>query len=356
MAKTNEKKILIGIIESNDYSISDYIPQKNTYEDLYEFVSDIVELKSVPESQIMDEIIRQTGMEKHSTSGGTTKIYDNDKIIIDMCYAYDKTSDDVNNLAEIARDGILGLLNPKDTIRGNAVCIKSSVDVDGKCKIENISLSDITNAIHRKIVKRAVILNPPNEIVHYDYVMDPVEMLSEEERNNFKYISFPFLGNSVKLFVEIEPSNNTVNELGSGMFYKHIVSGRCILTMSNDKDIFLDIDKECNMAQKIIRVLSDRSVPNEFNEKINEDKESNIMNGIKIINNFGRLLANRARTSRVNDKFTNIMKYMENGASENQSAHEIIKMQISNNELIGPQTETTEENITKQMNELSRKN
>lgn len=356
MASVNEKKILIGIMESNDYSVNDCIPQKNTYEDLYEIVTDFVELKSVPESQVMDEVIRQTGMEKYSTTGGTTKIFENDKIIIDMCYAYDKPSDDVNHMAQFTRDGILGLLDTRDTIRGNVVFIKSSVDANGRAKAENISLSDITTAVHRKIVKRAVILNAPNEIVHYEYVMDPVEMLSEEERNNFKYINFPFLGNDIKLFVEIEPSSDTVNELASGIFHKSIVNGRCILSMSNDKDIFVDINKESNIAQKIIKVLSDRTLSNSFNEKNNEDKESCEVNGVKVINNFSRLLTNRAKLSKIDDKFSNVMTYMENDAQNNKTAHEIIKQQLSHNELVGPKTETSEEDMEKQLNELRQRN
>jgi hypothetical protein len=349
-----EKKVLIGVIETNDYSVTDCIPQKNTYDDLYDYLLDFIEFKSVPESQVMNEVSAQIGMDKHKIiTGDTTKIYENNKIIIDMCYGYDNPEDDVNHVAQFAKDGICGLINVNDAIKGNVVCIKSTVNEHGKCHLENISLSDIVNAVHRKIVKRAVMINPPNEIVHYDYVIDPVEMLIDKEKENYKFFNFPFIGNDVKIFVEIEPSCDKTNDICSAIFNKNYVIGRCILTMTNDKGIFIDIDKEYDMVTKILRVLCDKSQVRSLNEKNNEDVESHIVNDEKIINNFGRLLTNRANNSKINHKLNNILCLMAENAHDEPTINELVKKQIATNELVGPKTEITEDDINNKINELS---
>jgi len=343
MSEIKEKLVLIGIIESNDYSVSDCIPQKNTYDDLYDYLLDIVEFKSVPESKIMDEVVVQTGMDKNKNiTGDTSKIYENDKIIIDMCYGYDNPVDDINNVAQFAKDGICGIINVSDSIKGNVVCIKSLVDARGKCTLNNITLHDITNALHKKIVKRAVMLNPPNEIVHYEYVIDPVEVLTDTERNNYKFFNFPLLGMNVTVFVEIEPSDDNINELCSAIFSKNYVKSRCIISMTNDKGIFVDIDKESDMITKILRVLCDKSQSRSKNDKNNEHENSYVVDGEKLSNNFGRLLSNRANASKISHKLNNMLSVMDINAHNEQTVHEMIKSQIHIQQTSGPEQELTE--------------
>jgi hypothetical protein len=317
----------IIIIDINQYTIHDFIPSKIKFDDILDFLEDTTEIKSVSSSEEMIGVIVNTLNMKNDTLAHTTNIYESSNYVIQMCHLIDddnfKSGKNMNEVANIYWKGILGR-EGKEEIRGKVVCMKSKINND-KYETETLHLKELANILYRNCVKRGIILNL-NSYDEFEFVAEPIEFMTLEERMNCKYFEFQALDYIIKVFVEIKPSFNSINEPLSAIFGRHNVKGKGIVTIQNVDGKFIDLPKDIFI--KLLAILSDKSSLSKSDNKNNENENNeNKKDDKQSVDNFYRILDNKY--NEFNKKYKS-KKYLYD-TTDKPILNELIELQISQN-------------------------
>jgi hypothetical protein len=317
----------IAIILENDFTITDFNPEKINDDYIYENIIDFVKIVEINSTDQMMETIINTLELTPNVVGNTSNINEAHDHIIQMCHTIDDQSftstKPYNQIANCLLNGPSNDGNNNGSLKGSVVCMKSEIMADGTYNIASITINDICNIYRKKCVKRGILIEPDNENC-FHFMIDATEWLTQTEKNNYKYFEFRLLENIVRIYVELEPSIDKINTPLSSIFGKHHVKGIGLLTLLDQEGKYLDIDLE--LYNKLVAILSDKSVSRTIT--VDEDYHDNIINGIKVNNNFYRILNTRY------NKFIkqyNCKYIIENtGQNDRKYLHELMQDNIKN--------------------------
>ena len=309
----------IIVINPNNFTISDFIPSKIKYDDILDFVKDNTYVIPINEPQEMMAIIINTLGLTPEIVGHTANIIESTNYIIQMCHLLDDESTTVEKpINEIANIFTKGLTQPerKDIIKGPVVCMKTSIDANDTYQIDSVTVNDLAMLLYRNCVKRGIVLNKNSSIDEFEYVAEPVEFMTLDEKLNTKFFEFQASEYIIKVFIEINPSFCVVNEPLSAIFGRHNVLGRGFITQQNVDGRFIDLDK--STFEKLLYVLSDRQ------RKENEEKPSNV-------DNFYRLLDKKYKKFKKNNPNKQFV-VEDNGQNTRPPLNELVRLQLKEQE------------------------
>ena len=307
----------IIIINPNNFSISDYITSKINYDDILEFVKDHATCVNVSNTNEMMGTIINTLNLSNEIPGNTTTIFESSNYIIQMCHLLDDTENIYNKpINEIANVYNRGLTQPekKDIIKGSVVCMKSKINSNDSFEVDTLSITELATILYRNCVKRGIVLNK-NSIDEFEYVAEPIEFMTMDEKLNTKFFEFNASEYIIKVFIEIKPSFDSINEPLSALFGRHNVYGRGYVTQQNVDGKFVDMNMDT--FEKLLYVLSDRQ------KKENDEKP-------KDTDNFYRLIDKKYKKFK---KENPTKKYLfeDSGQNDRPSLNQLVQLQLEKN-------------------------
>jgi hypothetical protein len=294
-------KFKIAIIEPNDlfFSDLDMRPSRFEKERIIDEIEDYVTFKQVENTEEMMGIIIETlNLEK----GGEGEIYNKtytcyqtDDTVYQLCYSY--SPNDLTNKNK--KNGVASYLNEENiTLYGSCVLLKSKILSDNTCVPLTININDTVDVFISQFIHKGVIINTDGNLQNFTYMKNPAECLSQDERSNVKFYEYDIFGKIFMLFIEVNPTNNLLNEYASILAYKKI-NGRVLVAIRNKDEFETDhtyynynnIDEK--YLRKILTILSDKNEERELtsNENINATIEK--ATGKKMYTNFYRIVDNR---------------------------------------------------------------
>lgn len=337
----------ILLINTNQFHLADYVKSKIIYDELLEFIEENGQIVTVNSSQQMIGVIIDTLEMTKDTMGHTTNIYESDKNIVQMCHLLDdehnKSGKAENGLAQLLSKGIFYDKESEDNkgeIRGRIVCMKSKILGDGTCVNESLNFKDFATILYRNCVKRGVVIqyNSTTNLCEWneiEYIVDPVEFMSLEEKQNMKFFEFQALENIIKVFVEIMPSFDQINEPLSALFGRHNVKGLGIVSLQNVDGKFIDMDKKT--FSKILAIMSNKShKPEEqLNPEHTQDDQPDPENTLnkqaeqkQQIKNFYTILEQKYKKFKETYKNKEYL-FEDCGQNERPFLNQIIQLQLS---------------------------
>ena len=317
-------------IESNNYTIDDLNPVLIKQNELYDDINDIAKsIDNLTNDKLMETVINSLSMVTENV-GHTTIISETHKELIQMCYLMvekkNKTvNDKINGVGQILVKGLIEMDNPeynKNIVIGTIIIMKISIN-NGKYENAKITNKDISEILYRKCVKRCIIIDPglkqENHITEVNYVIEPIEFLQLNEKMNMKYFEFNALDYIVKLFIEIEPTQNIINNDLCLVFNKYIVKGRGLLCLQNSEGVFVDVSKET--YDKLMIVLKYKKKKTIDQEALDKTKKNDILQHFYIVLNNEYMKLKNYNNDNNNDNYN----------SENKLClNDIIKSNIKN--------------------------
>jgi hypothetical protein len=307
----------IIIINPNNFSVSDYIPSKIKYDDILDFLKDHTTVINVSTPNDMMGTIINTLNLSQDIPGNTTTIFESTNYIIQMCHLLDDTQTIFNKpINEIANIYCKGLTQPekKDIIKGSVVCMKSKINQNDSFEVDSLTITELATILYRNCVKRGIVLNK-NSIDEFEYVAEPIEFMTMDEKLNTKFFEFNASEYIIKVFIEIKPSFDSINEPLSALFGRHNVYGRGFVTQQNVDGRFVDLNMET--FEKLLYVLSDR-------QKKESDEKT------KDTDNFYRLIDKKYNNFK---KQNPSKKYLfeDCGQNDRPSLNQLVQLQLEKN-------------------------
>jgi hypothetical protein len=208
--------------------------------------------------------------------GNTTKIFQSDEYIYEMCHLiHDKTftrPDPINNLASI--------LIKTDEIKGNAILIKTKITDNKTCVPDRLNLYELTNIVRTKFVHQGIVVS--KDICSYEYIVNPVEVLSEKEVKNIRSIEIPYLKFIICFFIEVEPTINEINKYITMIITNNIIKGRVFVSLENlEKTEYLNLSVK--LFKELVAIMSDETFISQLTQQ--EDVENGEIDGKQTILN-----------------------------------------------------------------------
>ena len=307
----------IIIINPNNFSVSDFVPSKIKYDEILDFLKDNTQIINVETSNDMVGVIINTLNLSQEIPGNTTTIHESTDYIIQMCHLLDDTVTTINKpINEVANIYFKGLTQPekKEIIKGSVVCMKSKINTNDVYGVDSVNINELAMILYRNCVKRGIVLNK-NSIDEFEYVAEPIEFMTMDEKLNTKFFEFNASEYIIKVFIEIKPSFNSINEPLSALFGRHNVYGRGFVTQQNVDGRFVDLN--LNVFEKLLYVLSDRQT------KENEPTPKNT-------DNFYRLIDKKYKKFK---KENPSKKYLfeDCGQNDRPSLNQLVQIQLEKN-------------------------
>jgi hypothetical protein len=307
----------IIIINPNNFSVSDYISSKINYDDIIDFLKDHTTIVNVSTTNDMIGTIVNTLDLTQEIPGNTTTIFESTNYIIQMCHLLDDTENIFNKpINEIANVYHKGLTQPekKDIIKGSVVCMKSKINQNDLFEVDSLTINELATLLYRNCVKRGIVLNK-NSIDEFEYVSEPIEFMTLDEKLNTKFFEFNVSEYIIKVFIEIKPSFDSINEPLSALFGRHNVYGRGFITQQNVDGRFVDLN--IDTFKKLLYVLSDR-------QKKDTDEKT------KDTNNFYRLIDKKYNKFKKENPFKKYL-FEDCGQHERPSLNQLVQLQLEKN-------------------------
>lgn len=311
----------IIILNANNFMIHDYIKSKIVYDDIHDFINENSTLVTIESSnQLLGTIINTLGMTE-DIMGHTTTIKESETNLVQMCHLLDdehfKSNKDKNGLAALFYKGLLAE-STKEEVRGPVICIKSNILADGTYSNSSLETKELAAILYRNCVKRGIVLNK-NAIDEIEYIIEPIENMTIDEKANLKFFEFNALDHVIKIFVEINPSFDHINEPLSALFGRHLVKGRGFVILQNVDGKFIDLDT--NTFMKLLAIMSDKKI---------KDKEENGANkeNTNIQPNFYLLLDNQYKKFRETYK-DKLFLTENNGQADRPCLNQLVQLQLS---------------------------
>jgi hypothetical protein len=305
----------IIIINPNNFCISDFIPSKINYNEILTFLIEHTTIINVSSPNDMMGTIINTLNLSQDIHGNTTTIFESSNYIVQMCHLLDDQLNTFNKpINEIANIYHKGITQPekKDIIKGHVVCMKTNI-INDKFEVDSLNIEDLATILYRNCVKRGIVLNQ-NSIDEFEYVAEPIEFMTLDEKLNTKFFEFNISEYIVKVFIEIKPSFDTLNESLSALFGKHNVYGRGFVTLQTIDGKFIDLN--IDIFEKILYILSDR-------QNINNNEINNT-------DNFYRLIDKRYKLFKKNNPSKKY--FFENSGQNNRpSLNQLVQIQLEKN-------------------------
>jgi hypothetical protein len=242
----------IMIIRENKlfYSQSDRNFARLTHDNIENDIEDYIEIKSIEQSTLMDEIT--TILNTPDAVAHTMRCYEDNEYIYELCYhSYiDNTKKStINNIAS-------HLTKFTDKVVGNAIILKSKINYNKTCELVDISLNDIVDIYKKIFVHTGVIVMPNGTIDEYNYIFNPIDLIKPDQMNNIRFYELKIFNRVIQLFIEVNPSDNTLNEYASILYNKSLINGKVIFGMRYTfDDVRMTETEYCDLTKDILKKI-----------------------------------------------------------------------------------------------------
>lgn len=286
----------IAIIDINDlkYNELEMVHSNFTREKINDLLLDYITLKDVSnEDEMMQVVIDEVVGENNDypIHTATTKNIYHDLYLTchispskEMYEEFKSKSIKFNGIASYFSD--IGL-----KIYGKAVLFKLDTKNDAY-KLLSITMDEIVDIFISKFVHKGVILNLDGSIDEFNFIFNPVDWISPNEINKYKFYETEILGKVLMLF--FDTTSTVINDTGNIIYPS--IKGKVIIGMRDQYSDMNDIsvkyeDLDIDTFKKIIKLCSDSTQTRNLTDEENTDGQ--FVNGKRRYNNFYKILNNR---------------------------------------------------------------
>ena len=166
------QKFNIAVIKPNNYIVTEVVPKNFELDYIEETVEDFIEFITVDNTNNMMEIIVDKIQLTPDVMGHTTKCYEDDKYVYQLCHTVPEKSDEIaSNINGVASHLGEGQLK----IYGTCVLIKTKLLPNNTCESSNLTINDIIGVLQKKFVHKGVIVRTDESVDEFTYYRDPIE-------------------------------------------------------------------------------------------------------------------------------------------------------------------------------------
>lgn len=167
-------------------------------------------------------------------------------------------------------------------VRGFCILIKSKINDDGSLLPDNIDLHDVRIIMTAKLVHKSMLIRE-NEITEFNFIKSPVEQIEKLNSENCKYVTIEYLGKTILMFMEHEPTDKYINRMATIMYKKYKIIGDVVIALlSTDPTEFQDID--IHMFTRLMAVMSDSTFGRDISDTEIITAPQHTTNFYKILN------------------------------------------------------------------------
>jgi hypothetical protein len=281
MENFNIFKIKINNFYLNDNIKANDISKEKLKKNLLKFVEPI----SVSLDTMMESIVDIINLEKYEI-GDTSLSFENEKVIYQICHMRRKYKESDQTSKETFNCIATSLSTSKETIYSTAVLLCSSINDDGTCTPKDINFDDFVNLYYSKIVHKALLIEPNDNVTEILFKKSPFEDI-DEDHLNYRYSDQTFFGLRLHINGQLEPKPNILNKKMTKIYGNRKVYGKIILIIKSHDYNVCDIDKK--LLDKLLCIsegpLSSRNLESHemINRKETDNNMSRVMNGFNVI-------------------------------------------------------------------------
>lgn len=300
----------IAIIETNDihYDINTDIVHANfTHDKIDDIMSEYVELINITSKDaLMETIVTEISGKDYANQDLTihTSLVENtDNNLYMMChFNLSEISYPEFKKRKIPQNGIASYLSDnKMRVYGKTVLFKMDTCANTN-DIVSITMDEIIDLFINKFIHKGVIIFDDKtdlctyKVEEFKYVFNPIDWMSPNDVQNFKYHEIEILGKILMIFFDASDTilNTTVSQMsGKEIYGKAYVGIRSQYTDITENDITYE-NIDIPIAHKIIKLCSDPLLNKQLS--MNEYVSNNLtldMTSSKTYNNFTQLLSKR---------------------------------------------------------------
>jgi hypothetical protein len=251
----------VAVIRPNKiiYSDGQFVLQNFTQNKLEDVLEDFVELKKIKQSEDLTNLILEEFYKYETIQyGHTSKIYEIDNYLYELCYIEDATQ----KIKDINKIGMT-LTKYKDRVVGSCILIKNRINDINYPELASISMKEIVDVYRRHYVHTGIVINSNNTYEEYEYVINPLEQL-KENFNKYRSIEIRFLDRIIILYFELMPETSNINKNASVLsLYSHdkLVSGKVFIGCRyNFDDALMSEHEYCDLNkdtfEKVLGIIS----------------------------------------------------------------------------------------------------
>lgn len=199
--------ITIGIISPNSIFYSDLSRNHSlTISKVEDDIEDFIELKKIDKNDLVNQITVALGPD--SSFAHTSVVYEDEKYLYEMCHleSDDKTKKNVNNIA-------IHLAKCEFRIIGNAVLLKSRINVEGPYDVVNdsITMNDIIGIYYKTLVHTGVKVLSDETCDEYKYMRNPIDLVQPNQMENMRYYEVVIYNRIFQIWFDLKTTDRTVN-------------------------------------------------------------------------------------------------------------------------------------------------
>ena len=230
------------------YSKLDRTFSKLTEDNIELDIEDYLEFKTVEKPHLMEEIV--TIFNNPDLTVNTYRVFEDPNYIYELCYQVnDENKADVNNIAS-------QLIHLTDRVVGNAILIKSRINYDRTCDLTDISVSNVIDIYKQLFVHIGVTVSGTGIVDEYRYILNPLDFAKPEQMQNTRFYEYRMFNRVIQMFIEIEPSVNHINEIGTILHKKAPVYGKIYLAMRYTfDDMRMTEDEYCDLNKNLLNQI-----------------------------------------------------------------------------------------------------
>lgn len=238
----NHNRIKIDLLEED---IEDYVSCFNI-NDEYDLIMKIVDVTNATSDMTIH----------------TTNIYEENDYVYQMyhltTYYNSKEFENINKkIISLKKNGISNILcdNMYD-VYGKSIVLKYRINSDYSVTMLDLDFNDFLKLFTNKKINKGVYISVNGELKDTEYIGNPLSwILSHEKRDNYRYYEKEIMGKIFMFFIEVNPTDDKINEFATSMF-KSIIKGNIFIAVRNKiEDINITDPVYYNISNDLIYKL-----------------------------------------------------------------------------------------------------
>lgn len=134
------------------------------------------------------------------------------------------------------------LARGNQSVDGKTVLIKSNIGENNICTLSSFTMNELYDIFNSKYIHKGIKLGVDSNAEEYEFNDNPLECMSEEEMNLYRWIEVPISKFNLIMYIQIEPLNNEINRLATRLVGNKKIFGDVIIVSKSTEHEYIDLD------------------------------------------------------------------------------------------------------------------
>jgi hypothetical protein len=212
---------------------------------------DIVSIRGDTSENTMQDILEQLDLPANTMCHSYKCFEDSNKITY-LLYC----TDSKNPTNYIGRF----LSEKHEEVFGNCCILQTIDDIDNNVVNCSITLDDVTKIIRRRFIHKAILLQPDGKMYEKVYTNNPIDIDPSFNENNCRCIHIEVLNKVLCMFIQCQPTIDSINEYATILGKKNRINGSVIISLLSQTPSVEIMDLTESLMMKILCAMSNHNI------------------------------------------------------------------------------------------------